>query len=318
MAVSAVIMGGWQAGLKDWAGITDSMSERAVKASLDAGITAFDTAESYGDGHSERVLGRALRGVRSRAAILGKVFANHLHEDAVIAACERSLKNLGTDYIDLYQIHWPSGSFGMKPVPPEETMAAFCRLKKEGKIRAAGLCNASVEAGEKYARHGGIDAVQSPYSLFFRQAEKSLIPWAAGRGVAFLAYSPLAQGFLTGKFKVGHEFEPGDHRTRNRLFSPDVFPRVIDCVERIRAVCRPLETSPAAAALAWVLSEKGVAAIAGARNGEQARMNAEASKIALSEKDRAALSEAALPVASIFMEETLMWYPPERKGRSNP
>lgn len=308
-------MGCWQAGRKDWAGISDSLSERAVKAALDAGVTAFDTAESYGDGHSERVLGRALSGVRNRAAILTKVFASHLHEDAVIAACERSLKNLGTDRIDLYQIHWPSGSFGMKPVPPEETMSALCRLKKEGKIRAVGLCNASVEAAEDYARHGGIDALQSPYSLFFRQAEKSLIPWALERQVAFLAYSPLAQGFLTGKFTAGLSFEPEDHRARNMLFSPDVFPRVIDCVERIRAVCEPLGLSPSEAALAWVLSVKGVAAVAGARNGEQALMNAGAAEIDLSERDRAALTEAALPVASIFMEETLMWRPPARKGR---
>lgn len=311
-------MGCWQAGRKDWAGITDSMSERAVKAALDAGITAFDTAESYGDGHSERVLGRALSGVRNRVAILTKVFASHLHEDAVIAACERSLKNLGTDRIDLYQVHWPSGSFGMKPVPPEETMAAFCRLKKEGKIRAAGLCNASVNVAENYARYLEIDALQSPFSLFFRQAEKSLVPWALERQVAFLAYSPLAQGFLTGKFKVGHVFEPGDHRARNRLFSPDVFPRVIDCAERIREISAGLGLSPAEAALAWVLSVKGAAAIAGARNGEQARMNAGAAEIALSEIDRAALSGAALPAASIFMGETLMWYPPERKVRKNP
>jgi aryl-alcohol dehydrogenase-like predicted oxidoreductase len=316
--VSAVIMGCWQAGRKDWAGISDSMSEKAVRAALDAGITAFDTAESYGNGHSERLLGRSLSGVRNRVTILSKVFANHLHRDAVIAACERSLKNLGTDRIDLYQVHWPSGSFGMKPVPAEETLSALDRLRRDGKILAAGLCNASAEESEVYAGHGLLDAVQWPYSLFFRRAETDIIPFVEKRGVAFLAYSPLAQGFLTGKFGQGHRFGPEDHRARNRLFAPDVFNNVIKVVECIREISRPLGISPAEAALAWVLSAQGVAAIAGARNAEQVEQNAGAARIVLSAADRLALSEAAGPVALLFMNEKLQWFPPERKPRKAP
>jgi aryl-alcohol dehydrogenase-like predicted oxidoreductase len=134
-------MGTWQTGKSMWAGIDDNQSEKAIHAAMDAGITTFDTAEEYGKGHSERVLGMALRGRRDKVEILTKVFANHLAYDQVIAACDRSLKNLGTDYMDLYQIHWPSGSFRSKVIPLEETMQALMELKDAGKIRSIGVSN---------------------------------------------------------------------------------------------------------------------------------------------------------------------------------
>jgi myo-inositol catabolism protein IolS len=115
--VSAVIMGTWQAGKRMWSGIDDRESTAAIKAAYDEGITTFDTAEEYGLGHSERILGGALRHVRGKVVIASKVYPNHLEPAALVEACHRSLENLSTDYIDLYLIHWPAGSWGTKVVP---------------------------------------------------------------------------------------------------------------------------------------------------------------------------------------------------------
>jgi aryl-alcohol dehydrogenase-like predicted oxidoreductase len=142
--ISAIVMGLWQAGKQYWVGIDDDESRRAIRAAVDAGVTAFDTAEDYGGGHSERILGESIRGVRDRVVIMSKVFSTHLSYRQVIEACDRSLANLGTDYIDLYQIHWPSGCWGSERVPIADTMRALVELVDAGKIRAIGVSNFSL------------------------------------------------------------------------------------------------------------------------------------------------------------------------------
>ena len=137
--ISPVVMGTWQAGKQMWVGIDDAETSRAMRAAFEAGITTFDTAEVYGNGHSEQIVGKALSDVRHQVVLATKVFANHLQYEQVLKACESSLKNLKTDTIDLYQIHWPAGSFGTKQVPVEETMRALNDLKEQGKIRAVGM-----------------------------------------------------------------------------------------------------------------------------------------------------------------------------------
>ena len=127
--ITPIIMGTWQAGKAMWVGIEDAESTKAIRAAFDAGINTFDTAELYGRGHSERILGEALASVRDQVIYASKVSPDHLGYDQVMEACHRSLKNLRTDVIDLYQIHWPSGSFGGKVVPIEETMRAMNDLK---------------------------------------------------------------------------------------------------------------------------------------------------------------------------------------------
>ena len=129
LKISTIIMGTFQAGKSKWAGIDDTQSTRAIRAAFDAGITTFDSAEAYGKGHAERILGAALCDVRDRVVLATKVSPNRLGYDQVLNACHASLRRLQTDYIDLYQIHWPSGSFGGKVVPVEETMAAMIKLK---------------------------------------------------------------------------------------------------------------------------------------------------------------------------------------------
>lgn len=131
--ISPILMGTWQTGKAMWTGIDDNESRNALRTAFDSGVTTFDTAEVYGNGHSERILGAALKDVRQEVVIATKVFSNHLKYDQVISACERSLKNLVTDYIDLYQVHWPPGSFGHAAVPMEETFKALEELKAQGK-----------------------------------------------------------------------------------------------------------------------------------------------------------------------------------------
>lgn len=128
--ITPILIGTWQAGKRMWVGIEDAETIKAIRAAFDAGITTVDTAEIYGEGHSEQIVAQALSDVRDQVIYASKVFANHLKYDQVIAACERSLKNLNTDYIDLYQIHWPSGFMNSEIVPIEETMRALNHLKE--------------------------------------------------------------------------------------------------------------------------------------------------------------------------------------------
>jgi aryl-alcohol dehydrogenase-like predicted oxidoreductase len=176
--ITPILTGTWQAGKSMWVGIEDADTIAAIRAAFEAGITTIDTAEVYGQGHSERVVAEALSDVRDRVVYATKVFANHLKHDQVIQACENSLKNLKTEYIDLYQIHWPSGSFNSETVPIEETMGALNHLKQQGKIRAIGVSNFSRAQLEEAAQYGRIDSLQPPYSLFFALWKKLCNPTA--------------------------------------------------------------------------------------------------------------------------------------------
>ncbi len=305
--ISPIVMGMWQAGKEMWSGIDDQETRRAVRAAFDAGINAFDTAEMYGKGHSERMLAAATADIRSQVAYMTKVFSNHLQYDQVIAACHRSLKNLKTDYIDLYQIHWPSGSWGSRPVPIEETMRALNDLKSQGKIRAIGVSNFSRAQIEEAARFGTIDSLQPPYSLFWRQVEKDAMPYCATNRVTVLAYSPMAQGILAGRFGAQPAFAKEDHRKGHRLFQPDIYPRVGEALERLRPIAGRNRFTLGQLALAWVISHPGVCAIAGARNAEQAAENARAAALSLSSADLAEMDAIGRTVSDALDDNPVQW-----------
>ena len=304
--ISRIIMGTWQAGKTMWTGIDDTETTEAMRAAFDAGITTFDTASAYGNGHSEQILGRALKKVRDRVVIATKVFAHSLSHEKVIKACHKSLKDLGTDYIDLYQIHWPAGSFGSKKVPIQETMGALNQLKEQGKIRAIGVSNFSREQIEEASRYGRIDSHQPPYSLFWRHEETDTIPHCTRVGMTVLAYSPLAQGILTGKFGSDHVFEKGDNRTKNRLFEPDHYSRVQEALSRLGPVAERNGITMAQLALAWVISHPGICAIAGARNAAQSVQNAQAGKIVLSEEDLSEMNTIGRTVSDHLYDHPVM------------
>ena len=305
--ISPILMGTWQAGKDMWVGIDDAQTTGAIRAAFEAGITTFDTAEVYGNGHSEHVLGEAVSGFRDRIILATKVFANHLAAEQVKKACHRSLKNLKTDVIDLYQVHWPAGSFKTKAVPIEETMAALNRLKEEGKIRAIGVSNFSRRQLEEACKYGRVDSLQPPYSLFWRHVEKDAMPYCVDNEITVLAYSPMAQGLLTGRFAEDHKFEEGDHRARNRLFKPENFQRAHQALARLRPLAAEKQVSLGQLALAWVISHAGACAIAGARNADQAVENAGAASISLSNDDLSRMDEIGRLVTDHMDDDPMMW-----------
>ena len=307
LKISPILMGTWQAGKEMWVGIDDAQSTRAIRAAVEAGITTFDTAAAYGKGHSERILGAAVSDVRTEVVLATKVFANRLKFNQVIDSCHRSLKNLKTDYIDLYQIHWPAGSFGTLEVPIEETLAAMNELKVKGKIRAIGVSNFSRAQLEKAAQYARIDSLQSPYSLFWRHIETDIMTYCRQNKISILAYSPMAQGLLTGKFAPDHEFEKGDHRVKNKLFGPENFQHVRQALDRLRPVAEKNKCSLGQLALAWVISHIGTYAIAGARNADQVIQNALAAEVALSETDLTRIDEIGRLVTDHLDENPVMW-----------
>jgi aryl-alcohol dehydrogenase-like predicted oxidoreductase len=305
--ISTVIMGTWQAGKAMWTDIDDNETQRAMRAALDAGITTFDTAEVYGNGHSERIIAKGLSDVRDRVVLATKVFSNHLKYDQVIGACERSLKNLGTDYIDLYQIHWPSGTFGHPLVPLEETMRALMDLKAQGKIRAIGVSNFNRQQMQEATQYGPVESLQPPYSLFWRGLETEDAPYCREQKMTILAYSPMAQGLLTGKFGPEHTFAKGDHRAAHRLFQPEHYARVQKALAELRPIAAKHKITLGQLALAWVISQPNCCAIAGARNSEQAVQNAVAGNVTLTREDLSEMDRIGRTVTDHLDNNPVQW-----------
>ena len=305
--ITPLIMGTWQAGKRMWVGIEDAESIKAIRAAFEAGMTTVDTAEEYGDGHSEQIVGQALADVREKVVYATKVFANHLQYDRVITACDRSLKNLNTDYIDLYQIHWPAGSFNSAIVPIEETMAALNHLQQQGKIRAIGVSNFSRSQLAEAAQYGRIDSLQPPYSLFWRQVEADALPYCVEHQISILAYSPLAQGLLTGKFGADHQFAEGDHRSKNRLFQGENFQRAQQALAQLRPIAQRHQCSLAQLSLAWLIAQPQTNGIVGARNAQQASANAKAVAVPLSTAELAEIDRIGRQVTDRLDDNPVMW-----------
>ncbi|MGI2909327.1 aldo/keto reductase [Tolypothrix sp. VBCCA 56010] len=305
--ITPILMGTWQAGKKMWVGIEDADSIKAIKAAFEAGITTFDTAETYGDGHSEQIVAEALSDVRDRVQYATKVFANHLKYDLLIEACDRSLKNLKTDYIDLYQIHWPSGSFNSEKVPIEETMKALNHLKEQGKIRAIGVSKFDRAQLQEAGNYGRIDSLQPPYSLFWRQVEKDAVPYCVENNISIVAYSPLAQGLLTGKFAADHKFDPQDNRAKNKLFQGENYQRAQQALDKLRPIADRHNCTLAQLALAWLIAQPQAQAIAGARNSEQAIANAKAADVKLSEDELQEIDGIGRIVTDHLDDNSIMW-----------
>ena len=305
--ISSIIMGLWQAGKEWWVGIDDKETTQAVRAAVAAGITTFDTAEAYGKGHSERILASATSELREKLVYATKVFANHLKYDQVLDACHRSLKNLRTDYIDLYQIHWPSGSFGFDEVPIGETMGALNELKEQGKIRSIGVSNFSRRQLQEAAEYGRIDSLQPPYSLFWRQVEEDAMSFCAERKITILAYSPMAQGLLTGKFGPNHAFARGDVRENNKLFQPDIYVRVQEALGNLRPIAERKGITLGQLALVWVASHPETCAIAGARNANQVYENAKAGDLSLTDEELSEIDQIGRGVTDFLGDNPVMW-----------
>ena len=305
--ISAIIMGTWQAGKTMWKGIDDNEILKALRCAFENGITTFDTAEAYGNGHSERSIAKALGDVRDKIIIADKVFANHLQYNQVIKSCEKSLKQLNTDVIDLYQIHWPPGSFGQRAVPMEEPLRAMVDLKNQGKIRAIGVSNFNLSQLQEACSYAPIDSLQPPYSLFWRAAEQDLLPYCRQQGITILAYSSMAQGLLTGKFGPNHQFEKGDNRAGNKLFIAENYARVQEALNRLKPIAEKKGTTLGQLALAWIIAQPGTCAIAGARNDQQVEQNSAADAVSLNQEDLDQMEEISHIVTDHLGDDTMQW-----------
>nr|WP_318702015.1 MULTISPECIES: aldo/keto reductase [unclassified Roseofilum] len=306
--ITPIIMGTWQADKGMWAGTDEEELIEGLRAGFEAGITTVDTASEYGNGDSERLVARALREVRDQMVFATKLWVSDFRYDAAIAACEQSLKNLQTDYIDLYQLHWPSGSWGSDSVPIAETMQAMVELKQQGKIRAIGVSNFSVAQMEEARQYGPIDSLQPPYSLFWRTIEGEIQNYCIEQNWSILAYSPLCQGLLTGKFGPDHQFPPGDHRAKNKLFvNREHYQRVQRALEQLRPIAAQKACTLAQLALAWVMAQPRTHAIAGFRNVQQVQDNAIAAEIQLSEAELEEIEAIGSTVTNYLEYDPVLW-----------
>jgi aryl-alcohol dehydrogenase-like predicted oxidoreductase len=264
---SVLGMGCWAIGGRDWGIQSDSDSIGALKAAFDLGITHFDTAQAYGKGHSEELIGKALGKVRSNLFIASKMIyrpAEKIEQSVML-----SLKRLKTDYIDLFYIHWPKKNTNFTAM-----MEKLVQLREKGAIRGIGVCNFSVEQMKDIMKAGRIDAYQTCYNLLWRWPERDVIPFCIDNGITFIPYSTIAQGILSGKFTAEIQFEQGDHRKLGVLFDPVVWPDVYKGVEQFKAVTSSLQRPLTDSAIQWTLARPGVSCVlVGARNAEQVKKN---------------------------------------------
>lgn len=292
--ISVVGFGAWEAGGDTWGpNQSEDVVIEAMRAAFDAGMTWIDTAEVYGKGRSEEIVGRALAGrPRDQFQVFTKVGSkpegSGYRPAEIKQAIRGSLGRLGLDHVDLYQIHWPVADMSI-----EETWGSMVELVDEGLTRHIGVSNFDRELIQRCLAVGNVGSVQNQFSLFRQEDRDDLLPWLDEAGIGFLAYSPLAFGMLTGAITMETEFDPSDFRSGKRfqgeayrnLFAPEVREQRLRRVERLRAVAERLEVPVATLALRWVVEQHGVtAAIAGSRNPNHVRSNASAGDLRLDDR----------------------------------
>lgn len=294
--LSVIGFGAWEAGLgNEWGEAPpEDQVLRAIGAVLDSGINWIDTAEVYGKGVSERLVGRAVAGRRDEVLIASKVapapWGSGFRSDAVRRAAVASLERLGTDRIDLYQLHWPD-----EEIPVEEPWQAMAALVDEGLVRWIGVSNFDEALLRRCEAIRHVDSLQQEFSMVDRQ-DADLLRWCGGSGIGVVTYGPLAYGLLTGAIPEDVEFGPDDHRNDpGKPFGPSRRARNFEVVTALRPVAQRLGCTLAQLALAWNVHQPGVtSAIAGTRNPDHVRANATAGGIAL---DASTLAELDAIVA---------------------
>lgn len=322
---SVVAFGAWAIGEWTWGKADEGESIRAIHAFLDAGGNLIDTAPIYGFGRSEEIVGKAIADRRDRVVLATKCamrsdltdkqlqravkkfstteqmydrpgeesdksFDIYIYNgaDGIREEIERSLKRLKTDVIDLYQTHWQDDA-----TPIEERMGALEALKKEGKIRAIGVSNASPEQIDTYRRFGQVDSDQEKYSMLDREMEKTNLPKCAEENIAFLAYSPMSQGLLTGKIDPDREYPEGDQRRHKDRFKPENVRKVRAMLEPMQAISGRHDVSLAQLTMAWTLAQRGCShVLCGARKAQQSIDNAGAGAVELNKDELAQITDA--------------------------
>jgi aryl-alcohol dehydrogenase-like predicted oxidoreductase len=274
LEVSRIAFGTWQLG-GDW-GPTDTVAAMdAIRRAVDQGVTFFDTAQAYGFGQSEQLLATALRHIhlpREEVILATKgglraTTGSDLVRDSstrwIQEGVDASLRNLETDYIDLYQVHWPDPA-----TPFEETADALAKLISAGKIRHVGVSNFNVEQMEAFSATLEVETLQPPYDMFRRDIETDVLPYAAANDIGVLVYGPLAHGLLGGHFRLDTRFDPDDWRSNSPVFHGASYKRNLGAVDRLQKLATDeLGVTVAQLAVAWTLANPAVdVAIVGTRN----------------------------------------------------
>ncbi len=296
--VSRIAFGNWSAG-GDWGSVDRAAAIAAMRAALDLGITLFDTARAYGFGAAEEVLGEALRPeIRSaRESIVIATKGGLRNEnglpvrDSSPAALRRdleaSLRSLGTDHVDLYQVHWPDPA-----TPIAETAETLDTFVREGKVRYVGVSNYDAREMTAFQQVRPIDTLQPPYHLFRRDIEGSILPFAQEHGIGVLVYGPMAHGLLSGGMSETTTFAADDWRSKNDMFAGDAFTRNLAIVRRLETFATERGMTVGQLAIAWTLANPAVdVAIVGARDPEQIRGTTPAAEIRLSSEDLAQIEQ---------------------------
>ncbi len=293
LTVSNLCYGTWQFG-GDWGSFEVREAQAAIRHALELGITFFDTAQAYGFGKSESVLGQALqpelKSRRDKIVIATKgglrMEGNKLLRDASAGwlrrGVEQSLRNLGVHYIDLYQVHWPDPR-----TPFEETANALEQLVQAGKIRFVGVSNFDAPQMQEFEKTRTIDTLQPPYHLFRRDIEQEILPYCQSHGIGVLVYGPLAHGLLGGRYTPKTNFANDDWRSKSPAFRAELFARNLAVVGRLKGLAERQGMTLAQLAIAWVLANPAVdVAIIGARHPKQLTDTTAAADVELSDETR--------------------------------
>lgn len=299
MAMGTWAIGGGTA----WGENDDKLSVRTIDEAIDCGITWFDTAPVYNLGHSEEVVGKALKGKRHNVLIStkcglewdyetpvfhkvmeGRNVYRDLSAKGIKKNLEDSLRRLQTDYIDIYYTHWQTPDFALYPL--EETVGVLTELKKEGKIRAIGASNVTEDIIKEYCSLGQLDVIQEKYSILDSHIRSELAQVCEENKVSIQAYSPLEQGLLTGKVKADVKLAKGDVRNRNRFFSPENLPKVMRLLEHWKPLCLKYNCTMSNLVIACTAKTiDGLHVLCGARKPEQIRDNSGALLLTLEQSD---------------------------------
>ncbi len=292
--VSRICFGTWQFG-GDWGAQEIDENRAAMHRALELGINFFDTAQGYGWGESERLLGETLRHeLRSRRDELviatkgglrmdGDTLVRDASREWLRQGVDESLEALGVDHIDLYQVHWPD-----RDTPSDETAGALGELVDEGKIRHVGVSNFDAGEMEAFDATRPVETLQPPYHLFRRDIEDEILPWCREQDVGVLVYGPLAHGLLSGKLDAGSTFPDDDWRSGSDLFQGEAFERNLGVIDELRVMAEEHGWTVPQLAVGWTLAQSGVhAAIVGARRPDQIEGTAAAADVELSQDDLA-------------------------------
>ncbi len=297
LKVSRVGLGTWAMGDDFWGSVDDKESIRTIHAAIDNGITLVDTAPAYGNGHSEEVVGKAIKERRDQVVVATKVgirksggkLQKNLSPDSVRQEIEDSLRRLGVETIDLYQIHWPDPK-----TPLEDTLEVLLKAQEAGKFRYLGVSNFGTDLMDKARTITDLASLQPPFSLLQRDIEDEILPYCNEHDIGVLSYGTLSGGILTGKFREYPTFEEGDHRAQfYPAFNPKIWDKVQNVVDVLREIASERNVPVAQVAINWATAQPGMTcALVGAKRPDQAISNAGAGQWDLNNAELERIQEA--------------------------